>query len=186
MSELPEAVTLRPYNPDDEADRQALWTLKTAFETGLGTGTGGDEKAEKYAAKLDETYRERWLAWVDRCVDDEKRCVLLADAEGDAADGKESDAAATETAVIGYLFLLPERLAFIWDAAVVNELYVVPEWRGEGVADGLMDSAVAVAREQDLPLDRLLLDVDPDNGRAYSFYERHGFEQWGEIVAREL
>lgn len=178
MSELHEAVTIRPYDSDDGGDRDALWTLKTAFETGLGTGTGSDEKAEKYAAKLDATYRERWLDWVDRCVDDEERCVLLADAGDQGSD--------SETGVVGYLFLLPERLAFIWDAAVVNELYVVPEWRGEGVADGLMDSAVAVAREQDLPLDRLLLDVDPDNERAYSFYERHGFEPWGEIVAREL
>lgn len=186
MSDLPEAVTLRPYDPSDDADRQALWSLKTAFETGLGTGTGGDEKAEKYAAKLDDSYRNRWLAWVDRCVDDEARCVLLAETAGGTTNDAGDDAAATTSGIIGYLFLLPERLAFIWDAAVINELYVVPEWRGEGVADGLMDSAVAVASEQDLPLDRLLLDVDPDNGRAYTFYERHGFEPWGEIVAREL
>jgi ribosomal protein S18 acetylase RimI-like enzyme len=179
MSDLPAAVDLRPYDPRDDSDRRGLWALKTAFETDLGTGTGGDGKAEKYAAKLDDTYRERWLSWVDRCVADEERCLLLAEAEADAGTDREDG-------IVGYLFLLPERLAFIWDAAVVNELYVAPAWRGEGVADGLMDAAVAVARQQDLPLDRLLLDVDPDNERAYAFYERHGFEPWGEIVARTL
>jgi len=43
-----------------------------------------------------------------------------------------------------------------------------------------------VARQQDLPLDRLVLDVDRENGRARAFYERHGFDHWGEVVARQL
>lgn len=164
------AATCRPYDPDDERDVAALWELKSAFETGLGD-VGGEEKATAYDAKLTDDYRERWLAWVDRCVDDDERCVTL------ATVGDE---------VVGYVFVLPERLAFVWDAAVVNELYVTPAWRGRGVADDLLSVALEVAREQALPLDRLLLDVDPDNGRAYAFYERHGFEPWGEIVARDL
>lgn len=167
-------VTLRPYDPDAAVDREALWELKAAFETDLGAGTGGDEKAAAYEAKLTDDYRRRWLAWVDRCVADDARCVTLA-----AADGAESWAA-------GYVFVLPERLAFIWDAAVVNELYVVPERRGTGLADALVEAALDLSREQELPLDRLLLDVDPDNERAYAFYERHGFEPWGEVLAREL
>jgi ribosomal protein S18 acetylase RimI-like enzyme len=68
----------------------------------------------------------------------------------------------------------------------VNELYVSPAHRGTGVADDLLSAAVGVARRQDLPLDRLLLDVDPDDARAAGFYERHGFEPWGGIVARPL
>lgn len=182
MSEPSADVKLRPYDPHDESDRRALWSLKTAFETGLGTGTGGDEKAEKYEQKLDDPYRRRWLAWVGRCVDDEDRCLLLAEVSSPVASQGDD----TGGDVVGYVFLLPERLAFIWDAAVINELYVAPDWRGDGVADSLVDAAVAVAREQDLPLDRLLLDVDPGNARAYAFYERHGFEPWGEIIAREL
>ncbi|PSP80336.1 GNAT family N-acetyltransferase [Halobacteriales archaeon QS_4_69_225] len=161
-------ATLQPY--DAETDRTALWALKRAFETELGAA-GGDEKATAYDAKLTDDYRERWLAWVDRCVAGDPRCVTVAERD----DG-----------LIGYVFLLPERLAFVWDAAVVNELYVAPERRGTGVADGLLAAAIDVAREQDLPLDRLLLDVDPENDRARAFYDRHGFEPWGEIVAREL
>ena len=166
---MPEA-TLRPYDPDDAADRRALWELKVAFETDLGAGTGGEEKARTYEAKLTDDYRRRWLAWVDRCVADDD-CLRVAEAGGEA---------------VGYVFVLPERLAFVWDAAVVNELYVTPARRGTGVADALLEAAVELARGQDLPLDRLLLDVDPDNERAYAFYERHGFEPWGEVVAREL
>lgn len=163
----------RPYDPDDEADRRALWNLKVDFERSLGAGTGDDAKAARYEAKLDGTYRRRWLAWVDDCVTDEPRCVTLAVPQRD------------ETPV-GYVFVLPERFAFVWDGALVNELYVAPSWRGRGVADDLLEAAVALARTQALPLERLLLDVDPDNERARAFYARHGFESWGEIVAREL
>lgn len=161
-------MDVRPYDADRDAD--ALWSLKRAFELGLGAGTGGDEKETKYEGKLTESYRERYLDWVDRCVRDEPRCVTVAD------DGE----------LAGYVFVLPSSLSMIWDAAVLNELYVREEYRGTGVADELMDSAVELAREQDLPLDRLVLDVDRSNERAKAFYERHGFEHWGEMVAREL
>ena len=164
-------ATLRALEADDDGDRRALWSLKRAFETDLGTGTGDEAKAATYEEKLTDEYRRRWLAWVDRCVADEERCLTLAFVDGEAA---------------GYVFVLPERLSVVWDAAVVNELYVVPEHRGAGVADALLEAAVDLAREQDLPLDRLLLAVDPENERAYAFYERHGFEPWGEIVARNL
>lgn len=164
-------TTFRSYDPDAEADRRTLWGLKTAFETELGETADDERKAAKYDAKLTDRYRSRWLSWVDRCVEDDERCLLFAEEDGGA---------------IGYIFILPERLAFIWDSAVVNELYVVETRRGDGVADELLERATEIAAEQELPLDRLLLDVDPDNSRARRFYERHGFEPWGEIVAKEL
>ena len=146
--------------------------MKLAFERGLGESTGGEDKAAVYDGKLTDDYRESWLAWVDRCVDDDPRCVTVAVDEGGD--------------LVGYVFVLPERLAMVWDAAVVNELYVVPERRGTGVADDLMDAAVALAGDQTLPLDRIVLDVDSANERAKAFYDRHGFEPWGEMVARSL
>ncbi|MGQ3328109.1 GNAT family N-acetyltransferase [Halorubrum sp. FL23] len=166
---------LRPYDPETDAD--ALSELKVAFERGLGASTGGEEKAVAYEGKLTDDYRDRWLAWVDRCVDDDERCVTVAVDGGDGArDG----------GLAGYVFVLPERLAMIWDAAVINEIYVAPEHRGTGVADELLDAAAALAADQDLPLDRIVLDVDPANERARAFYDRHGFEPWGEMVARSL
>ena len=201
-------VTLRPY--DANTDESGLWALKREFELELGTATGGDDKADVYANKLTSRYRTRWLAWVDRCVDDDPGCVLVADAGGEVADaearsqvadaeaggdsrsaGGEADArtagsGASPSGLVGYAFLLPESLSFVWDAAVLNEIYVVPDRRGTGVADALLDAMVEHARAQDLPLDRLVLDVDAENGRAYSFYRRHGFEPWGEMVVTEL
>jgi len=164
------SVEIRPYDPERDAD--ALFELKTAFERGLGENTGGDEKAAAYEGKLTDGYRERWLDWVDRCVADDERCVTVAVDESGT--------------LVGYVFVLPERLSMVWDAAVLNELYVAPAHRGTGVADDLMDAAVALAGDQNLPLDRIVLDVDPANGRAKGFYDRHGFESWGEMVARPL
>ena len=194
-------MEIRPFAPRDAA---ALWAAKRGFELGLGTGTGGDEKASKYEGKLDDDYREQWLAWVERCVEEDERCVTVAvevssaTASGSATGRGESGkargatgAAATgdstpEDALAGYAFVLPESHRFVWDAAVLNEIYVAPAHRGTGVADDLMDAGVAVARDQDLPLDRLVLDVDRENDRAKAFYDRHGFDHWGEMVAREL
>ena len=162
-------VEVWPYDP--VTDRDALWRLKRAFELELGSETGGDGKQTAYQGKLTEGYRERYLDWVECCQEDEPQAVSLARVEGD---------------LVGYVFVLPDRLSMIWDAAILNEVYVEPDHRGTGVADALIETAVAVAREQDIPLDRLVLDVDPDNERAYDFYRRHGFESWGEMVATQL
>ncbi|KZN25798.1 GNAT family acetyltransferase [Haladaptatus sp. R4] len=161
-------MEIRPYEPSD-ADE--FWALKRAFELGLGSGTGGDNKADLYEGKLTDEYRERYLDWVAWCVNRDGRCVTVADAGDELA---------------GYVFVLPDELAFIWDAAILNEVFVRPDHRGTGVADELMDAAVALADDQNLPLDRLVLDVDRENDRAGAFYERHGFDHWGEMVAKEL
>ncbi|UPV74771.1 GNAT family N-acetyltransferase [Halorussus limi] len=188
---------LRPYDPD--RDPRDLWDLKRAFELGLGSGTGGDDKRAVYEEKLTEAYGERYLDWVFWCTKHDPRCVTVAevtDGEGitDDSQSNTDDSRETENksedgsdpALAGYVFVLPQQLAMIWDAAVLNEVYVRPEYRGTGVADDLMDAAVAVAEDQDLPLDRLVLDVDRENDRAQAFYDRHGFEHWGEMVARKL
>lgn len=163
------SIEVRPYDP--ETDRAALWERKRAFELELGSETGSADKQAAYEGKVTDAYRDRYLAWVERCLADEPRAVTLATVDGTPA---------------GYVFVLPESLSLIWDAGVLNELYVDPAHRGDGVADALIDAAVDVVSEQDLPLDRLVLDVDPDNERAYGFYRRHGFEPWGEMVARKL
>jgi GNAT superfamily N-acetyltransferase len=161
---------IRPYDPGREADRRGLWACKRGFETGLGEA-GGTEKEAAYAGKLTDDYRAEWLDWVERCATDDPGCVVVAaGAEG----------------IVGYAFLLPERLAFVWDAAVLNEIYVAEARRGTGLADRLFAAALDHARGQSLPLDRLVLDVDRENERARAFYERHGFTHWGEMVAREL
>ncbi|NHN59548.1 MULTISPECIES: GNAT family N-acetyltransferase [Halorussus] len=176
-------VTIRPYDPDRDA--RDLWDLKRGFELGLGSGTGGDDKRAVYEEKLTEAYGERYLDWAFWCAKHDRQCVTVAEVKS-AGDEESADEDAEQPALAGYVFVLPQQLAMIWDAAVLNELYVRPEYRGTAVADDLMDAAVAVADDQDLPLDRLVLDVDRENDRARAFYDRHGFEHWGEMVARKL
>ena len=54
----------------------------------------------------------------------------------------------------------------------VAELYVVPEHRGEGMADELLDEAADWGEERDC--ERLGLSVNAGNERARAFYERRG------------
>jgi ribosomal protein S18 acetylase RimI-like enzyme len=164
---------VRPYS---DADREALWDCKRGFELGLATDTGDDGKAAAYRSKLDAEYHERYLDWVDRCVAENERCVQVA-----ADDARDPD-----HELAGYVFVLPASLSHVWDGAVVNELYVREPHRGTGLADDLLEAGLSLARDQDLPLDRVLLDVDRENERARAFYDRFGFDSWGEIVAREL
>lgn len=157
----------RPYDSDRES--AALWELKERFERELGALDGG-EKAKTYEEKLTEKYRKRYLDWVEWCTERDARCVTVAE----TADG-----------LAGYVFVLPEELAMIWDSAVLNELYVREPHRGTGLSDDLMEAAIECAREQDLPTDRITLDVDAGNERASGVYRRHGFEPWGELLARD-
>lgn len=164
-----EVAMVREYEP---VDRDELWECKRAFERGIASETGGDEKRSAYEGKLDDDYRTQWLDWVDQCLAEDSRCVQVAPAD----DG----------GLRGYVFVLPESTRFIWDAAILNEIYVKPGARGRGVADDLMDAALEFARDMALPLDRMVLDVDRENPRARGFYEKWGFDHWGEMVARDL
>jgi ribosomal protein S18 acetylase RimI-like enzyme len=171
---------VRAYEP---ADGPALWELKERFERELGA-LGGEGKSTSYDGKLTAEYRERYVAWVDRCVERDPGCVLLAESEDEPDEANAENESAPSLA--GYAFVLPGDLSLIWDAAVLNELYVREEARGEGVADTLLEGALDHARGQDLPLERIVLDVDGGNDRAGAFYRRQGFSNWGEMVAREL
>ncbi|MFB6134921.1 MAG: N-acetyltransferase family protein [Halanaeroarchaeum sp.] len=159
---------IRPFRQED-ADE--VWELKRQFELTLGRSTGTPEKATAYEAKLEGSYERGYREWVERCIEAQPDAIHVAERSGD---------------LVGYVFVLPETFAYVWDAAVLNEIFVAEEHRGTGLADDLLEAALDVARDQDLPMDRLVLDVDPDNDRATGFYERWGFEPWGTMVARDL
>jgi len=155
----------------ESSDADSLWELKRGYELALGTGTGDDEKESTYREKLDDDYQEGYMNWVERCVDENPETVQVAQRDG---------------VLVGYVFVFPESLTHVWDAAVLNEIFVTERYRGTDVADELMEAALSVARDQDPPIDRILLDVDPDNDRAKAFYDRWGFDTWGELVVREM
>jgi len=62
-------------------------------------------------------------------------------------------------------------------ALELKQLYVLRPWHGTGVAAGLMDWAIANARERGAP--ELYLSVFDHNHRAKKFYARYGFADIG-------
>ena len=70
-------------------------------------------------------------------------------------------------------------VAMIWSlehgglSSWLEELYVLPAWRGRGVGAGLLRASLAAARERGcLMMD---LEVTEDHARAARLYEREGF-----------
>jgi len=65
--------------------------------------------------------------------------------------------------------------AFEWpDRVVIGDIYVTEPYRGDGLANELVERAVRVAREEGCS--ELALDVDVDSERALTYYEKLGFE----------
>lgn len=63
------------------------------------------------------------------------------------------------------------------DAIELRQLYLLKAWHGRGIADALMDWALATARAAGAP--ELYLSVFVENHRAQRFYARYGFEDVG-------
>jgi GNAT superfamily N-acetyltransferase len=56
----------------------------------------------------------------------------------------------------------------------LEELYVLPEWRGKGPGSRLLDAVIAHAEE--LGWRALDLEVDDDHQRVITLYTRHRFQ----------
>jgi len=86
---------------------------------------------------------------------------------------------------IGYAKLTPLRAPAI-DAAPeameLQQLYVLADWHGSGVAETLMQWALAKAAEHEAS--ELYLTVFDHNERAKRFYARHGFADVGHCTFR--
>jgi predicted N-acetyltransferase YhbS len=80
---------------------------------------------------------------------------------------------------VGYVKLGPLKLPVETDrrAILLDQLYVLKEHHGAGVAQGLMDWVLDEARSSGA--EELYLTVFIDNRRARRFYERYGFTDVG-------
>lgn len=81
---------------------------------------------------------------------------------------------------IGYAKLTPLRAPFpnaARGAVELQQIYVLPEWHGRGVANRLMDWGLITASVMGAP--EVYLTVFDHNERAKRFYARHGFEEVG-------
>jgi GNAT superfamily N-acetyltransferase len=80
---------------------------------------------------------------------------------------------------VGYVKLGPLKLPVEEDsgALLLDQLYILKEHHGAGIAHGLMDWALDEARRRGAA--RIYLTVFVDNHRARRFYDRYGFEAVG-------
>jgi ribosomal protein S18 acetylase RimI-like enzyme len=65
--------------------------------------------------------------------------------------------------------------------ALVLAVYVIPQARGRGVVDLLLDAALELAREE-LGASRMVLQVNEANVAARRVYERHGYVLTGQSL----
>jgi ribosomal protein S18 acetylase RimI-like enzyme len=80
---------------------------------------------------------------------------------------------------VGYVKLGPMKLPIETNrpALVLDQLYILKEHHGVGIAHALMDWTVDRAKRRGA--EELLLTVYVDNHRARRFYDRYGFEAVG-------
>jgi hypothetical protein len=71
--------------------------LEPDFGTALGH-VGDAAEAATDAEKLPTAYRDRWLAWVDRCVTVSEDCVAVAERRSGGDPGEPGDAGVGPTA----------------------------------------------------------------------------------------
>ncbi len=122
-------------------------------------------------AFLQEQTAARFAGWCEAA----NHALLL----GEGADGQP----------LGYCFLGPYDLDRYVPGLLdgrrwwtIRQLYLRADARGSGLADALMERAVAEARARGN--DDLLLTVWIGNHRARRFYERHGFVEVGKYPYR--
>ncbi|MBN1928804.1 MAG: GNAT family N-acetyltransferase [Chlorobiaceae bacterium] len=68
--------------------------------------------------------------------------------------------------------------------AMLEDMIVEPEFRGQGIGSRLLDHACRWAR--DMGYGRITLLTDNDNDAAHRFYEAHGFSRSPMVAFRKL
>jgi GNAT superfamily N-acetyltransferase len=81
--------------------------------------------------------------------------------------------------LVAYAKVGPPKLPFATGAGAIElrQFYIRGPWQGRGLADPLMNWALAEARHRGA--DAMYLSVFTDNHRARKFYARHGFAEVG-------
>ncbi len=67
---------------------------------------------------------------------------------------------------------------------ILEDMVVLPNWRGSGVGSKLLGHAIESARNSGCK--RITLLTDSDNDGAQRFYQRHGFSRSSMVVFRML
>jgi GNAT superfamily N-acetyltransferase len=99
--------------------------------------------------------------------------VLAARLRGLLAGDETIAIIAGTPAVAVALVTLRPNVWYAGQVALLDELYVVPRLRGQGIGSALVDLLVSMARGRGVEL--IEINVDEGDVDAQRFYERHGF-----------
>jgi diamine N-acetyltransferase len=144
------------------ADLPQLFTLAVRVFTVTFENT---TSAEDFQAFMQENYTlEKW-----RPEFDEAGAVYVVAEEGDAFAGY---ARVRESDEVDYL-LGKNHLE-------LQRLYTDVTWQGKGIAKSLLDTCEQIAKDRGK--DWLWLGVWEHNYKAQRFYQKHGFERFGDHV----
>ena len=99
--------------------------------------------------------------------------VLAARLRGLLAGGETIAILAGTPAVAVALVTLRPNVWYAGQVALLDELYVVPRRRGQGIGSAIVDLLVSMARGRGVEL--IEINVDEGDVDAQRFYERHGF-----------
>jgi GNAT superfamily N-acetyltransferase len=99
--------------------------------------------------------------------------VLAARLRGLLAGDETIAIIAGTPAVAVALVTLRPNVWYAGQVALLDELYVVPRLRGQGIGSALVDLLVSMARGRGVEL--IEINVDEADVDAQRFYERHGF-----------
>ncbi|HEV2595471.1 MAG TPA: GNAT family N-acetyltransferase [Sphingomicrobium sp.] len=147
-------IAYRNAGPADAA------RLERIFETSFCDTFAHLYKDEDLDAFLSSVSRSQW----EEQLRDPAFSFRVADADGEA---------------VGYLKLGPLKLPVepSGPAILLDQLYILKDYHGTGIAHRLMDWALEESSRRNAR--EIYLTVYVDNHRAKRFYERYGFEKVG-------
>jgi diamine N-acetyltransferase len=147
-------ITYRDATPTDAA------TLDRIFETSFCDTFAHLYRAEDLSAFLSSFGVSEWEAQLR----DPAHAVHIAEVDAEP---------------VGYVKLGPLKLPVEADrpSILLDQLYILKEHHGVGIAHALMDWALAEATKRGA--EEIYLTVYVDNRRARRFYDRYGFEPVG-------
>lgn len=123
-----------------------------------------------------ETNRTRVRELFARCAANNRLFVARLETDDRVRAGRGDTDGARETDVVGFVMFRTRSDRYEVDCirGLVENLYVVPEYRRSGIGSALLSAAESRLRERGVEI--LSLEAMADNEDARRFYRQHGYE----------
>jgi ribosomal protein S18 acetylase RimI-like enzyme len=162
---MEDSLTITMHGKDHIPDLEPLWKALQQRHIDVGSSLGPTRS-------LDESWKRRRVEY-EKLIEEEGTFILLA-----RFDDKP----------VGYAFVGNRRGSCSFETpdkcADLHTLSVLPEYRGKGIGDALLNEMFRVLRSRGIT--QYGLGVVNTNDRAIKFYERYGMQKrylglWGDV-----